>query len=152
MLGVVTGGTIGGRLCAVWPRRWALLLGVLAALLAARGPVCTDAMMTAMPVLEPTSMSQMVLAPAPVGPAQAAAAATPARVCQAVAPTTTGSPTGLGPCVTLPPTAITVTSALLVPAAAPSGVLVTPPPPATAVVVAVLRHAATLYQLGLLRT
>ncbi len=150
MLGAVTSPADSAPVAAAWRRRLVVLLAVAAALVAVRGPMCTDGLPAHTP-----SMAGSVSTPIAMvmgGPQADGSAATPSRWCPALA-TATGQPT-TDPmsCAQASVTAAASLTGAIMPGdvrdlwhvRAPAAA---PPPPVTAV----RRHAATLHQLGLLR-
>jgi len=154
MLGAVRATATGAGLAAARLRRLAALLAVLAVLVAVRGPGCGDPMAAGTPAMPmtPMTMSMAVGEPATdsAAPSDAGVAPTPVELCPATA--AGRSSTDLGSCLQAPPAAVSVTAAVTLAAAAPSGYAPAPPPAPPVFVAAVLRYAATLHQLGLLRT
>jgi hypothetical protein len=146
--GAMTGGAFSASPAAAWPRRLVILLAVLAALLAVRAPVCTGSMATGMSA-PPGSSMEMAGGPVRTWSAQIGGASTPAGLCATPAAGGAADPAW---CLQAPPTAINVTGVVGLAAAEPVGYLIAVRPAPAVVAAPVLRHAATLHQLGLLRT
>ena len=153
MLGAVTGRAMIAPCAAAWVRRLAVLLSVLAALAAVRGPVCTDGMASDMPAIPAASMSMVVGGPDAAAPVETGSASMPVGWCAALTSVSDGSTAGLGSCMQAPPTVLNVTGVAALAAAGDSGTAIAAPAAAPPMIVdAVRRHAVTLHQIGLLRT
>lgn len=141
----------------------AVLLAVAAAVVTVRGPSCTDGMLThtlpaSMTMAASTAMvmvEPVVTSPPPgtIGRgADDAARSTPSEWCLAAGMATGRSSTAPVSCLQATPTAKANLTGAVTPATALEGWRVQEAAPAARPVIAVLRHAATLHQLGLLRT
>src|SRR5438270_2386943 len=119
---------------AAWPQRLAVLLAVLAALVAVRGPVCVDGMGATMPGMAASSMPTAMAGA--VASAQPGAASMPSLVCAALASATGLSTVDPGSCLQAAPTSVAVPAAAVLAAAGAAGYrcVPAPAPPAGAVV------------------
>ena len=150
MLGAVTGMAGGAPLAASRLRRLAALLAVLAALFVVRGPVCVDGMLTAMPA-GPMSMSLSDPRVASQSTAEVGPVSMPPGSCPMLTLTDGRSTVDPWSCLQAP-AAVDLTRAAAVAAARTGGYVAAPPTAPPVVVATALRFAATLHELGLLRT
>ncbi len=152
MLGAVTSLADRAPVAAAWRRRLVVLLAVAAALVAVRGPMCTDGMLTHTPSMAMAIAGSVSTPMAMGGPQADGSAVPPSRWCPALATATGRSTTDPESCLRASPTTVANLTGAIMPGAARD--LWHAPVPAAAPplpVIAVLRHAATLHQLGLLR-
>lgn len=164
MLSAVRSRTVDAAFAAVWLRRLAAVLAVVAAAFAVRGPACVDGMQTGVPPTLGSAAIPMGMdgaaTPAAVmtghnpdadAGAASAEAAMPPRWCSAMAWADFAG-TDPGSCWQTSQAA-NVVGAVVVAIAEQAGYAVALPSAAPAVrITAVLRYAATLDQLCLLRT
>lgn len=150
MLGAVTGRATVAPRAAAWVRRLAALLSVLAALVAVRGPVCTDGMASGKPA---GSMSMVPGGTDAAPPVKMGLASIPAGWCPAPMLAADGSTAGLGSCMQATPTVLNATGMAALAANRDPGSAIALPAAAPPMSVdAVLHRVVTLHQLGLLRT
>lgn len=142
MLGAVIGRTLAVQQpAAAWLRRPAAVLAVLVAVVAGWSPACADGMATDMAAMPSTSMIVDGLA--------TSRASVPSGLCPAPV---AGRTADLRFCVQAPPAAVNVVGAGALTGARGAGYAVVPLAGQSMTVTGALRHAATLHQLGVLRT